>query len=161
MYHSLPLSLLTPLPPHLSPSLLTPSLPPHLSPSLLTPLPPSSPHYLPPHIPTHLASHLPPSPPYSSFPCRVLLPKLTECESNPANLGDVFISHKEQLLMYVTYCQNKASSDTLYHEFTTFFEEVKAQLKDRLELPDYLIMPVQRITKYTLLLHDFHKSRFV
>ena len=83
------------------------------------------------------------------------------CESDPASLGDVFISNKEQLLMYVTYCQNKASSDTLYHEFTGFFEEVKVQLKDRLELPDYLIMPVQRITKYTLLLHNFHKSRSV
>ena len=30
-------------------------------------------------------------------------------------------------------------------------------MKDRLELPDYLIMPVQRITKYSLLLQDFHK----
>ena len=61
--------------------------------------------------------------------------------------------------MYVTYCQNKAASDNLYHEFTAFFEEVRSQLRDRLELPDYLIMPVQRITKYSLLLHDFHKSR--
>ena len=61
--------------------------------------------------------------------------------------------------MYVTYCQNKAASDNLYHEFTTFFEEVRSQLRDRLELPDYLIMPVQRITKYTLMLHDFHKSK--
>ena len=99
--------------------------------------------------------------PCSSLQCSVLLPKLLECESDPANLGDVFISSREQLLMYVTYCQNKAASDTLYHEFTAFFEEVRAQLKDRLELPDYLIMPVQRITKYTLLLHDFHKSRLV
>lgn len=63
--------------------------------------------------------------------------------------------------MYVKYCKNKAASDTLYHEFTTFFEEVRAQLQDRLELSDYLIMPVQRITKYTLLLQDFHKSRYV
>ena len=91
----------------------------------------------------------------------MLLPKFLDCESDPSNLGNVFISNEEQLLMYVTYCQNKATSDTLYHEFTAFFEEVKAQLRDRLELPDYLIMPVQRITKYTLLLHDFHKSRSV
>ena len=96
-----------------------------------------------------------------TYTCSVLLPKLLECESDPAKLGDVFISSKEQLLMYVIYCQNKATSDTLYHEFTAFFEEVRSQLRDRLELPDYLIMPVQRITKYTLLLHDFHKSRYV
>ena len=31
-------------------------------------------------------------------------------------------------------------------------------MKDRLELPDYLILPVQRITKYSLLLQDFHKA---
>ena len=29
--------------------------------------------------------------------------------------------------------------------------------QDRLKLPDYLILPVQRITKYTLLLSDFRK----
>ena len=36
-------------------------------------------------------------------------------------------------------------------------QELRSQLQDRLKLADYLILPVQRITKYTLLLMDFQK----
>ena len=61
--------------------------------------------------------------------------------------------------MYVTYCKNKGTSDTIYHEHVPYFDERGGQLSDRLKLADYLILPVQRITKYTLLLHDFHKYR--
>lgn len=86
-----------------------------------------------------------------------LLPKLLVCEIDPTKLGDVFVSTSNQLQTYVTYCQNKASSDNVFHDHAFFFEEVRNQLKDRLELPDYLILPVQRITKYNLLLQDFRK----
>ena len=61
--------------------------------------------------------------------------------------------------MYVTYCKNKETSDNIYHEYAAYFDERRSNLRDRLELPDYLILPVQRITKYTLLLRDFHKYR--
>jgi len=37
------------------------------------------------------------------------------------------------------------------------FQELCTQLKDRLQLADYLILPVQRITKYSLLLEDMLK----
>ena len=60
--------------------------------------------------------------------------------------------------MYVTYCRNKSQSEAIYREFTPYFEELRSQLRDRLDLPDYLILPVQRITKYNLLLADFHKN---
>ena len=60
--------------------------------------------------------------------------------------------------MYVTYCKNKSQSETICREFTPYFEEIRSQLRDRLDLPDYLILPVQRITKYSLLLADFHKN---
>ncbi len=61
--------------------------------------------------------------------------------------------------MYVSYCQTKACSDDIYHEFFSYFEELRAEMKDRQKLPDYLILPVQRITKYGLLLADFQKYR--
>lgn len=67
--------------------------------------------------------------------------------------------HEEELKLYISYCQNKASSDNIYHEFFSHFEELRAELKDRKKLPDYLILPVQRITKYGLLLTDFRKYR--
>ena len=81
------------------------------------------------------------------------------CKSDPAHLGDAFIEHEEELRLYVSYCQTKACSDRIYHEFFPYFEELRAELKDRQKLPDYLILPVQRITKYGLLLADFHKYR--
>lgn len=84
-----------------------------------------------------------------------------ECESEPTHLGDVFIGHEQQLKLYIPYCRNKTASSDIYREFFSFFEELHAELKDRQKLPDYLILPVQRITKYGLLLADFHKYRLV
>lgn len=75
-------------------------------------------------------------------------------------LGDVFVEHEAELCLYVAYCQNKAASDQIYHEFSAYFEECSAAVKDRQKLPDYLILPVQRITKYGLLLGDFQKYRY-
>ena len=60
--------------------------------------------------------------------------------------------------MYITYCKDKSESESLYQEFSPFFEEIRSQLRDRLSLPNYLILPVQRITKYNLLLADFNKN---
>ena len=60
----------------------------------------------------------------------------------------------------MAYCQNKAASDDIYHDFSSFYEDLRVELKDRQRLPDYLILPVQRITKYGLLLADFHKYRY-
>lgn len=82
-----------------------------------------------------------------------------ECESDPAHLGQAFTTHEEGLKLYIPYCQNKAASDDIYHEFFNFFEDLRIELKDRQKLPDYLILPVQRITKYGLLLAEFNKYR--
>jgi triple functional domain protein len=57
--------------------------------------------------------------------------------------------------MYVQYCRNKPESNSLLVQHGgTFFEEL--QKKHRIEHPiaAYLIKPVQRITKYQLLLKD-------
>lgn len=57
--------------------------------------------------------------------------------------------------MYVTYCKNKPESNQLLVAHGgTWFEEL--QRKHRVEHPiaAYLIKPVQRITKYQLLLKD-------
>ena len=37
-------------------------------------------------------------------------------------------------------------------------QDIRTQLQDRLELADYLILPVSRITKWSLLLSDFRKQ---
>ena len=84
---------------------------------------------------------------------------MLDCEKDPTKLGDVFVNHEAELCLYVAYCQNKAASDQIYHDFSAFFEERSSAVRDRQNLPDYLILPVQRITKYGLLLGDFQKYR--
>lgn len=55
--------------------------------------------------------------------------------------------------MYVKYCENKPKSDYIVAEYLDeFFEDLRQKLGHRLQLPDLLIKPVQRITKYKLLL---------
>ena len=90
--------------------------------------------------------------------------------------------------VYVTYCENKPMSEsflwTFHHNGGTFFEvrhqtwlvitlrfnlnfelcppppcqEVKTQLGHRHDIDSYLIKPVQRITRYKLLLGDLYRS---
>ena len=64
-------------------------------------------------------------------------------------------SQQEQQLeeLYSEYCRNKPKSDVLVQKHAdTFFQGCKDKLGHRLQLPDYLIKPVQRLTKYQLLL---------
>lgn len=56
---------------------------------------------------------------------------------------------------YVHYCQNKPiSNDHLVLHGGNYFEEMQRKYKLEHSLPAYLIKPVQRITKYQLLLKD-------
>ena len=56
------------------------------------------------------------------------------------------------MLMYVKYCENKPKSEFLVGEYFEYFEELRVKLGKKLQLPDLLIKPVQRIMKYQLLL---------
>uniref|UniRef100_A0A6I8PGU4 non-specific serine/threonine protein kinase n=1 Tax=Ornithorhynchus anatinus TaxID=9258 RepID=A0A6I8PGU4_ORNAN len=85
------------------------------------------------------------------------LAELEKCIQEPERLARLFIKHERRLHMYVWYCQNKPRSEHLVAEFDAYFEEVKRDLGQRLGLSDFLIKPVQRITKYQLLLKDFLK----
>ena len=55
--------------------------------------------------------------------------------------------------MYVEYCANKPDSNALLIKHgETFFEDIQHQRGLGLSIAAYLIKPVQRITKYQLLL---------
>ena len=54
--------------------------------------------------------------------------------------------------MYVKYCENKPKSEYLVSEYFEYFEELRQFFGQKLQLPDLLIKPVQRIMKYQLLL---------
>uniref|UniRef100_H3CM71 Uncharacterized protein n=1 Tax=Tetraodon nigroviridis TaxID=99883 RepID=H3CM71_TETNG len=85
------------------------------------------------------------------------LVELERCLQNHDLLADLFIRHERRLHMYVVYCQNKPRSEFLVIEYEKFFEEIQHEISCRMSVSDYLIKPIQRITKYQLLLKDFLK----
>ncbi|XP_047670022.1 kalirin RhoGEF kinase b isoform X1 [Tachysurus fulvidraco] len=85
------------------------------------------------------------------------LGELEKCLQDHDKLAELFIKHERRLHMYVIYCQNKPRSEFIVAEYDTFFEEVQQEIVSKLSISDYLIKPIQRITKYQLLLKDFLK----
>uniref|UniRef100_A0A8B9FKS2 MCF.2 cell line derived transforming sequence-like 2 n=1 Tax=Amazona collaria TaxID=241587 RepID=A0A8B9FKS2_9PSIT len=68
-------------------------------------------------------------------------------------------SGKEDLQIYEKYCQNKPRSEALWRQCgdSIFFQECQRKLDHKLSLDAYLLKPVQRITKYQLLLKEMLK----
>ncbi|CAH2304994.1 kalirin isoform X4 [Pelobates cultripes] len=85
------------------------------------------------------------------------LGELQKCPQEPERLAQLFIKHERRLHMYVVYCQNKPRSEYVVAEYDSYFEEVKQDINQRFTLSDFLIKPIQRITKYQLLIKDFLK----
>ncbi|XP_060118776.1 kalirin isoform X2 [Heteronotia binoei] len=85
------------------------------------------------------------------------LAELEKCLQEHDQLAQLFIKHERRLHMYVVYCQNKPKSEYIVAEYGPYFEEVQQEISQRLTLSDFLIKPIQRITKYQLLLKDFLK----
>ncbi|XP_039613341.1 kalirin isoform X3 [Polypterus senegalus] len=83
--------------------------------------------------------------------------ELEKCLQDHDKLAELFIKHERRLHMYVVYCQNKPRSEYLVAEYDDYFEEVKQDVNQRFTISDFLIKPIQRITKYQLLLKDFLK----
>lgn len=89
------------------------------------------------------------------FHCDTFLRELEKYETMPEDVGHCFVTWAAKFDMYVTYCKNKPESNQLLVAHGgTWFEDL--QRKHRVEHPiaAYLIKPVQRITKYQLLLKD-------
>uniref|UniRef100_A0A7N8YQX3 non-specific serine/threonine protein kinase n=1 Tax=Mastacembelus armatus TaxID=205130 RepID=A0A7N8YQX3_9TELE len=80
--------------------------------------------------------------------------ELEKCLEDHEHLPELFIKHERRLHMYVVYCQNKPKSEFIVAEYDTYFDQ---DIQSRLSISDFLIKPIQRITKYQLLLKDFLK----
>lgn len=89
------------------------------------------------------------------FHDKTFLKELEKYETIPEDVGHCFVTWAEKFSIYVTYCKNKPDSSQLLVEHAgTFFEEIQQKHKLSEPLSSYLIKPVQRITKYQLLLKD-------
>ncbi|KAK2148868.1 hypothetical protein LSH36_478g02010 [Paralvinella palmiformis] len=78
--------------------------------------------------------------------------EVEKCADDPERVGGLFIKFENKLHMYVRYCENKPKSEYIVAEYIDYFEELRKELGHKLQLPDLLIKPVQRIMKYQLLL---------
>lgn len=90
-----------------------------------------------------------------TFHEKIFLRELEKYETMPEDVGHCFVTWASKFDMYVHYCKNKPLSNTLMVQHSgTFFEELQRKHKVDHPLPAFLIKPVQRITKYQLLLKD-------
>ncbi|XP_035390742.1 guanine nucleotide exchange factor DBS isoform X3 [Electrophorus electricus] len=80
----------------------------------------------------------------------------TDC---PELVGRCFLERMADLQIYEKYCQNKPRSESLWRQCSdcAFFQECQRKLEHKLGLDSYLLKPVQRITKYQLLLKELLK----
>ncbi|KAM4693475.1 putative guanine nucleotide exchange factor MCF2L2 [Discoglossus pictus] len=93
------------------------------------------------------------------FHKRIFLREIENCTENTDSLGRCFLKRKEDLQVYEKYCQNKPRSEALWRQCgeSLFFQECQRKLDHKLSLDAYLLKPVQRITKYQLLLKEMLK----
>uniref|UniRef100_A0A3Q2SZR5 Quattro n=1 Tax=Fundulus heteroclitus TaxID=8078 RepID=A0A3Q2SZR5_FUNHE len=83
------------------------------------------------------------------------LDELESCVKEPFRVGRCFLRHRESFALYALYSKNKPQSDRLLtNHGKTFFKQKQLQLGDKMDLWSYLLKPVQRISKYSLLLQD-------
>ncbi|PAV83342.1 hypothetical protein WR25_16353 isoform C [Diploscapter pachys] len=94
------------------------------------------------------------------FHSQCFLPHLAN-QPSPSHICKAFVAHKDRFLhLYHHYCQNKSTSEAIRKEFgdgTPFFMECQRRAGHLLPLGAYLLKPVQRITKYQLLLRELER----
>ncbi|XP_069745606.1 guanine nucleotide exchange factor DBS isoform X1 [Narcine bancroftii] len=93
------------------------------------------------------------------FHNRIFLRELENYIDCPELVGRCFLERMEDLQIYERYCRNKPRSESLWRQCSDciFFQECQKKLEHKLGLDSYLLKPVQRITKYQLLLKELLK----
>eukprot|EP00062_Callorhinchus_milii_P005493 gi/632945028/ref/XP_007887829.1/ PREDICTED: pleckstrin homology domain-containing family G member 4B [Callorhinchus milii] len=93
------------------------------------------------------------------FHCQYFLKELEHCANCPLRVSHCFRRHEEQFGMYALYSKNKPQSDTLLTSHgNAFFKNKQLALGDKMDLASYLLKPIQRMSKYALLLKDMIKE---
>uniref|UniRef100_A0A3Q4M868 DH domain-containing protein n=1 Tax=Neolamprologus brichardi TaxID=32507 RepID=A0A3Q4M868_NEOBR len=92
------------------------------------------------------------------FHSQFFLKELEACSKHPLRVPHCFLRH-EQFGLYALYSKNKPKSDALLaNHGHSFFRRKQLELGDKMDLSSYLLKPVQRMSKYALLLTDLMKE---
>lgn len=96
-----------------------------------------------------------------SFHSSQFYPELEVCGANPAAIGRTFLTHCSQLRsLYSSYCQNMPSARQAITDLggetnpASILHHCQTEAGHQLPLSSYLLKPMQRLTKYQLLLKD-------
>ncbi|XP_068999040.1 pleckstrin homology domain-containing family G member 4B isoform X1 [Embiotoca jacksoni] len=93
------------------------------------------------------------------FHTQYFLTELEACAHSPLSISSCFLRHEDQFGMYALYSKNKPRSDTLLSSHgNEFFKNKQLELGDKMDLASYLLKPIQRMSKYALLLKDLIKE---
>lgn len=93
------------------------------------------------------------------FHKNTFLKELEKYEAMPEDVGHCFVTWAKSFDVYVEYCRNKPESNQLIVQHSgQFFDELQKNYQVMHPVSAYLIKPVQRITKYQLLLKDLLQS---
>nr|XP_061819762.1 uncharacterized protein plekhg4 isoform X1 [Nerophis lumbriciformis] len=93
------------------------------------------------------------------FHSQFFLKELEACWKHPLRVSQCFLRHQEQFSLYALYSKNKPKSDALLaNHGLAFFKRKQLQLADKMDLSSYLLKPIQRMSKYALLLTDLIKE---
>ncbi|XP_035252594.1 pleckstrin homology domain-containing family G member 4B isoform X5 [Anguilla anguilla] len=93
------------------------------------------------------------------FHSQYFLKELESCCNHPLRVSHCFLRHKDQFGLYALYSKNKPKSDALLASHgNTFFRNKQLELEDKMDLASYLLKPIQRMSKYALLLKDLIKE---
>ncbi|CAJ1085597.1 uncharacterized protein LOC117820972 [Xyrichtys novacula] len=89
------------------------------------------------------------------FHSHYFLPELEACQREPAMVARCFLRHSDSFGLYALYSKNKPQSDALIlYRRHDIFKRKQQELGDMMDLSSYLLRPIQRISKYSLLLQD-------
>ncbi|XP_077432663.1 pleckstrin homology domain-containing family G member 4B isoform X2 [Vanacampus margaritifer] len=93
------------------------------------------------------------------FHSQYFLKDLESCAHSPFSISSCFLRHEDQFGMYALYSKNKPRSDSLLSSHgNEFFKNKQLDLGDKMDLASYLLKPIQRMSKYALLLKDLIKE---
>ena len=96
-----------------------------------------------------------------SFHNDMFLEELRKLMDTPQNIGLLFVKQKYNFQLYSTYCKNRPQCENFlsqHPELLDYFQKKQLALNNKLPFLSYLIKPIQRITKYQLLLRDMTKN---
>ncbi|XP_018596218.2 pleckstrin homology domain-containing family G member 4B isoform X1 [Scleropages formosus] len=93
------------------------------------------------------------------FHGQYFLKELERCAHAPLSVSSCFLHYEDQFGMYALYSKNKPQSDALLTSHGNgFFKNKQVELGDKMDLASYLLKPIQRMSKYALLLKDLIKE---